>query len=146
MDTREINRIEKKMRTEICKKCRELQPSFDCDKGGCKTMMQMDAIKSYTKQDKQQCICGGKMIIFESNFGGHEGQFCLVCEDRFSTKEPHLESNNWYPNKELLEQALKEGGKSNCLNLEDITELYHIGESPKSKLCIKKEKVDNGKA
>ncbi len=54
----------------------------------------------------KRCICGGEMILFESNFGEHEGEFCLVCKERFKNPEPHLESNCWYPDKQILEQAL----------------------------------------
>ena len=53
-----------------------------------------------------KCICGAKMRLFESNYGGHEGQYCLVCSDRFNENPVHLESNKWYPDKYILKQAL----------------------------------------
>ncbi len=57
-----------------------------------------------------RCICGELMKVFTSNFGGHEGQYCLVCTDMYNSKKIHMESK-WYDTKPILEQALKTENK-----------------------------------
>ena len=72
-----------------------------------KRYFELTDLYANTVDGVKMCICGGKLELFESNFGGHEGQFTIVCKDRFNNPPPHLESNKWYKEKEELEKALE---------------------------------------
>jgi len=60
-----------------------------------------------------KCICGAEMEIFESNFGGHEGEFCLVCPRRGNKNEAHLTTEGWILDKTVLERVLEQKGNEN---------------------------------
>ena len=43
----------------------------------------------------KKCTCGAELELFESNFGGHEGEYCIVCPNRHDKLQLHRESD-WF--------------------------------------------------
>ena len=58
-----------------------------------------------------KCGCGANMELFVSNFGYHEGQYCLVCSDMYNKTHAHAKSD-WFRKKESLEAVLEEGDQT----------------------------------
>ena len=85
----------------------------------------------YKYSSKVEIIYNG--MIIEATFSEHHNQWFADYGGTTIVMSASLVTH-WKP---II--LPKEAGKSNCLNLDDITELYHSGECPKSKLCIKKE-------
>lgn len=110
-----MNKSKKDFYVEITELIKESQQEIDVGnyKGDYDIFRFMKKSKEYIEQlqaelktAKKRCICGGEMVIFESNLGDHEREFCLVCKERFSNPGVHFESNNWYPDRQIPEQAL----------------------------------------